>query len=151
MNARAGRVMLLAVCCVFHARAEEAARLREVTVTASQEALEEEREAVTQKIVLDRKEIEALGGLTLGELARKLPGIELGEHGADGGLAARARGLPLGSVQFLLNGERPSANPRFALTQIGRLPTAELERIEIRLRSVRDQVVRIRALGMEAV
>jgi outer membrane receptor for ferrienterochelin and colicins len=35
------------------------------------------------------------------------------------------------SVQFLVDGERPSANARYALTTVGRLPSGELERIEI--------------------
>lgn len=110
---------------------EAAVRLPEVTVTAGNDALEEQRAAVTQKTVIDRAEIEALGGLTVGEVIRKLPGVEAGEHGADGGLAARARGMTRDAVQFLVNGERPTANARFALTQVGRMPAGELERIEI--------------------
>jgi iron complex outermembrane receptor protein len=107
------------------------AQLKEVTVTATSDALEEQRAAVTQKTVIDRQEIEALGGLTVGEVIRKLPGIDAGEHGGDGGTNARARGMARDSVQFLVNGERPTANARFALTQIGRMPADELVRIEI--------------------
>ncbi|MBW7902471.1 MAG: TonB-dependent receptor [Rhodocyclaceae bacterium] len=106
-------------------------QLKEVTVTATSDALAEQREAVSQKTVIDRAEIEALGGLTVGEVIRKLPGIEAGEHGADGGMGARARGMSRDAVQFLVNGERPTANARFALTQVGRMPSGELERIEI--------------------
>jgi len=106
-------------------------QLKEVTVTATLQALAEQREAVSQKTVIDRKEIEALGGLTVGEVIRKLPGIEAGEHGADGGISARTRGMSRDVVQFLVNGERPTANARFALTQVGRMPAGELERIEI--------------------
>ncbi len=111
--------------------AEPPARLKEVTVTAASDALAEQREAVSQKTIVDRKEIAALGGLTVGEVIRKLPGIEAGEHGADGGMSARARGMSRDAVQFLVNGERPTANARFALTQVGRMPAGELERIEI--------------------
>ncbi len=35
------------------------------------------------------------------------------------------------AVQFLVDGERPSANARYALTTVGRLPSGELERVEI--------------------
>jgi iron complex outermembrane receptor protein len=105
--------------------------LHEVTVTATSDAMEDQRAAVTQKTIVTREEIEALGGLTVGEVIRKLPGIEAGEHGADGGLAARARGMARDAVQFLVNGERPTASARFALTQVGRMPAGELERIEI--------------------
>jgi iron complex outermembrane receptor protein len=117
--------------CSVLAAAPAPAQLKEITVTATTDALAEQREAVSQKTVIDRKEIEALGGLTVGEVIRKLPGIEAGEHGADGGMAARARGMSRDAVQFLVNGERPTANARFALTQVGRLPSGELERIEI--------------------
>lgn len=103
----------------------------EVTITAKGDALTEQRAAVSQKTVLDRAEIEALGGLTVGEVIRKLPGVDAGEHSGDGGMSARSRGMVRDSVQFLVNGERPTANARFALTQVGRMPTDELERIEI--------------------
>lgn len=107
------------------------AQLQEVTVTAATDAAAEQREAVAQKTVIERREIEALGGLTVGEVIRKLPGIEANDQGADGGLAARARGMSRDAVQFLVNGERPTASARFALTQVGRMPAGELERIEI--------------------
>ena len=117
--------------CTALAAEPQPAQLTEVTVTATTDALAEQREAVSQKTVIDRKEIEALGGLTVGEVIRKLPGIETGEHGSDGGMGARARGMSRDAVQFLVNGERPTANARFALTQVGRMPASELERIEI--------------------
>lgn len=121
--------LILAALATGLARASEPVRLEAITVTA--DALVDQREAVAQKTVIERKEIEALGGLTVGEVVRKLPGIEAGEHGADGGMSARARGMNRDAVQFLVNGERPTANARFALTQIGRMPAGELERIEI--------------------
>lgn len=124
-------IAVLAALAVGPACAGEPVRLEEITVTATSDALAEQREAATQKTVIDRAEIEALGGLTVGEVIRKLPGVDAGEHGADGGLAARARGMTRDAVQFLVNGERPTANARFALTQVGRMPAGELERIEI--------------------
>lgn len=105
--------------------------LQEVTVTASSDALGERQAAATQKTIIDRAEIEALGGLSIGETIRKLPGIDAGAHSGDGGPTANARGLGRDSVQFLVDGERPSANARYALTTVGRLPSGELERIEI--------------------
>lgn len=132
------RALCLCALCVegalLHAGralAEEATALREVVVTASGEALAERHAAVTQKTVIDRAEIESLGGLSIGETIRKLPGIDAGQHTGDGAPAANARGLGRDSVQFLVDGERPSANARYALTTVGRLPSGELERIEI--------------------
>ena len=106
-------------------------QLDEIVVTASHDTLADRREAVTQKTVLDRKEIEALGGLTVGEVLRKLPGIDAGEHTGDGAPSAKARGMGRDAVQFLVDGERPTANARYALTLVGRMPSGELERIEI--------------------
>ena len=125
---------LSAVCVAAPALARQPAtehQLGEVTVRSASSALEDQRSAATQKIIIDRQEIEALGGLTVGELIRKLPGIDAGEHGADGGMNARARGMSRDGVQFLVNGERPTANARFALTEVGRMPSGELERVEI--------------------
>lgn len=132
--------VVAAVCAAAPALAQQsdpeaapaqARQLGEVTVRSASSALEDQRSAATQKTIIDRKEIETLGGLTVGELIRKLPGIDAGEHGADGGMSARARGMARDGVQFLVNGERPTANARFALTEVGRMPTGELERVEI--------------------
>lgn len=110
--------------------AADEAQLPAITVTAEADAAEEQYAAVTQKVIITREEIEALGGLTVGEVLRKLPGIDVAEHSADGS-AARARGMARDAVQILVDGERPSANSRFALTLVGRQPSGELERIEI--------------------
>lgn len=111
--------------------AEEARTLEAVTVTARSDSESEQFEAVSQKRIIDRAEIEALGGLTVNEVIRKLPGIDAGTPGGDGGPSANARGMGRDAVQFLVDGERPSANARYALTTVGRLPSGELERIEI--------------------
>ena len=68
--------------------AEETTTLQEVTVTASSDALGERQAAATQKTIIDRAEIEALGGLSIGETIRKLPGIDAAAHSGDGGPAA---------------------------------------------------------------
>ena len=131
---RSTALLLSAAWAAAPALAQQGAperQLGEVTVRSASDALEDQRNAATQKTIIDRKEIEALGGLTVGELIRKLPGIDAGEHGADGGMNARARGMSRDGVQFLVNGERPTANARFALTEVGRMPSGELERVEI--------------------
>lgn len=111
--------------------AQETATLKEVTVTAKSDADEERHVSVNQKTVIDRAEIEAMGGLTVGEVIRKLPGIEADARSGDGGPSASARGMGRDAVQFLVDGERPSANARYALTVVGRLPSTDLDRIEI--------------------
>ncbi|TXI82263.1 MAG: hypothetical protein E6Q44_02470, partial [Flavobacteriales bacterium] len=124
----AGVTVLLSA---FAAIAETPTQLDEVVVTATHDTLADRREAVTQKTVLNKQEIEALGGLTVGEVIRKLPGIDAGEHSGDGAPSAKTRGMGRDAVQFLVDGERPTANARYALTLVGRMPSGELERIEI--------------------
>ena len=135
ISLRALRLCALCVGSVFVPITQPAlaadAELNEIVVTAAHDALTDRREAVTQKTVLDRKEIESLGGLTVGEVIRKLPGIDAGENTGDGAPTARVRGMGRDAVQFLVDGERPTANARYALTMVGRMPSGELERIEI--------------------
>ncbi len=112
--------------------AEPETTLKAVTVTgASDNSVEERRTAATQKTVVERKEIEALGGLTVGEVMGKLPGIEAGASGGDGNAPMRARGMMRDSVQVLVDGERMAGNSRVAMSVVGRLPASELERVEI--------------------
>lgn len=128
---RAPLFLALLACHAF-AWAEPEKVLSAVTVTgASDNTLEERRAATTQKTVVGRKEIEALGGLTVGEVMGKLPGIEAGATGGDGNAAMRARGMARDSVQILVDGERMAGNSRVALSVVGRLPSSELERVEI--------------------
>ncbi|MBK9445648.1 MAG: TonB-dependent receptor [Betaproteobacteria bacterium] len=122
--------LLLALAVTFSPALAQT-QLEEIVVTATHDALTDRRESVTQKTVLDKKEIEALGGLTVGEVIRKLPGIDAGEHTGDGAPSAKTRGMGRDAVQFLVDGERPTANARYALTMVGRMPSGELERIEI--------------------
>lgn len=122
---------LLCLGAVNVAHAQDAKTLKEVTVTAESDADVQRYESVAQKVILDQAEIQSLGGLTISEVIRKLPGIDAGQHSADGAPAANARGMGRDAVQFLVDGERPSANARYALTTVGRMPSGELERIEI--------------------
>lgn len=111
---------------------EAAVTLQEVTVSAAAVSdLTERREAVTQKTIIDRQAIEATGGLTVGEVLGKLPGVEGGTPGSDGTVTLRARGMGQNSVQVLVDGERPAASSRFAMTIVSRMPAGELERVEI--------------------
>lgn len=105
--------------------------LPEVLVTGKTSELEERRAAVTQKTVIDRQGIAATGGLTVGEVLGKLPGVDAGMPSSDGTVALRSRGMERDSVQVLVDGERPSGNSRHALMIISRMPAGELESVEI--------------------
>lgn len=100
--------------------AEEPQTLPEVKVVGKADDVAERREATTQKVIVDRKEIEDMSVMTIGEVLGKLPGVEIS------GMGPRARGMSRDSVQLLVDGERGS----FAGI-VGRLPSGDLERIEI--------------------
>ncbi len=104
---------------------EEPATLKEVTVTAKSADVAERRDATSQKVILDRKEIENLGVMTIGEVLGKLPGVEVSGDGQ------RARGMSRDSVQILIDGERPAGGSRMVAGVIGRLPSGDLDRVEI--------------------
>lgn len=102
-----------------------------ITVTSSVDDVAERRESAAQKIVVTRKEIEAMGALTISDVMGKLPGVDAGPTGADGSMALRSRGMVRDSVQILVDGERVHANARVAQGIVGRLPATELLRAEI--------------------
>lgn len=105
--------------------------LAEVTVSAAASDTEERRQSATQKTIIDRRGIEATGGLYVGEVLSKLPGIDAGIPSSDGSVALRSRGMVRDSVQVLIDGERPPGDARHALMIVARMPAGELERVEI--------------------
>ncbi len=110
---------------------EPVVELPTVEVSALFDALAEQRLAGGQKVVIGADEIRSLGGLSVAEVLRKLPGLDRSGSGAAAAASANARGIARDSVTILVNGERPTASGRHALTMVGRLPAEELERIEL--------------------
>lgn len=120
----------LALSCLGVLHAEERV-LAEVTVNATGSEIDERRQSATQKTIIDRQGIEATGGLYVGEVLSKLPGIDAGIPSSDGSVALRSRGMVRDSVQVLIDGERPPGDARHALMIVARMPAGELERVEI--------------------
>jgi outer membrane receptor for ferrienterochelin and colicins len=60
--------------------------------------------------------------MTVGDVMSKLPGVEISGSGQ------RARGMSRDSIQILVDGERL---PGSAMSSYARLPSSELERVEI--------------------
>ncbi|NOT16273.1 MAG: TonB-dependent receptor [Methylotenera sp.] len=104
------------------AQAEEAVTLEPMKITGEQDDVSARRDATTQKVIVERKEIESLGVMTIGEVLGKLPGVEIKGSGQ------RARGMSRDSVQILMDGERQVGGAGGALN---RLPAEQLERVEI--------------------
>ena len=123
-------VLPLAVWACAAVQAQERV-LAEVTVNAAGSEIEERRQSATQKTVVDRQGIEATGGLYVGEVLSKLPGIDAGIPSSDGTVALRSRGMVRDSVQVLIDGERPPGDARHALMIVARMPAGELEKVEI--------------------
>lgn len=100
--------------------------MKEITVTAKGSDIAERHDSITQKIILNSKDIENLGAITISEVMGKLPGIQL----TNGGMGHRTRGMSRDSVLILIDGER-SARGGTMLGAVGRMPPGDLERIEI--------------------
>ncbi|MEY4593461.1 MAG: hypothetical protein RIR18_2356, partial [Pseudomonadota bacterium] len=123
-------IPLPALLLVTQAVAQEKV-LSEITVSAEGSDIAERRASATQKTILDKKAIEDTGGLYVGEVLSKLPGVDAGVPSSDGTVALRSRGMVRDSVQVLVDGERPPGDARHALMIVARMPAGELERVEI--------------------
>lgn len=102
--------------------AEEVVRADAVSVAGERDETQLRKDASTQKVVFGHKEIENLSVMTVGEVMNKLPGVEIS------GTGQRARGMSRDSIQILVDGERL---PGSAMGSYARLPSSELERVEI--------------------
>lgn len=124
-------VVLLALTASVQAAGEQV--LKEITVTsAGMNDVDERKQSATQKIIIDRQEIEKMGALTINDVLGKLPGIDVGTPTSDGTLATRSRGMARDSVQIVIDGERiPPGHNRMVQGTVGRLPSGELRQIEI--------------------
>jgi len=127
------RFALLPLCLTLaSAWAADEIRLKEVIVTSSSEGdIAERHQAATQKVIINREDIENMGALTISDVMGKLPGVDAGAVGADGSMALRSRGMVRDSVQILVDGERMPGGGRMAQGIVGRLPSTELLRVEI--------------------
>lgn len=127
------RFALLPLCLMLGTTcAAEEKTLKEVTVSSSSEDdVAERRQAATQKMVINREDIENMGALTISDVMGKLPGVDASTPGSDGAMALRSRGMVRDSVQILVDGERMPGGARMAQGIIGRLPSTELLRVEI--------------------
>ncbi|NOS98435.1 MAG: TonB-dependent receptor [Methylotenera sp.] len=107
------------------AQAEEGTTLETITVTGARDDVTMRRDAATQKVIIDRKELDSYSVMTIGEVLGKLPGVEIKGGGQ------RARGMSRDSVQILIDGERQAGGAMGASGVLGRMPSDNLERVEI--------------------
>lgn len=102
--------------------AEENLKIQAVDVAGSRDETEMRKDAITQKVVVGRKEIENLSVMTVGEVLAKLPGVEVGAGGT------RARGMSRDSIRVMIDGERQSGG---TMGSFSRMPASDIERVEI--------------------
>lgn len=107
--------------------------LKEVTVTSGGvDDVSERKQSATQKIIINRQDIEAMGALTINDVMGKLPGVDVGTPASDGTMAMRSRGMARDSVQIFIDGERiPPGHGRMVQGTVGRLPSEDLRQVEI--------------------
>jgi iron complex outermembrane receptor protein len=124
-------MLLLALATIV--QAEDIQTLKEITVTSTgMDDIEERKQSATQKIIIDREEIEKMGALTINDVLGKLPGVDVGAESSGGVRATRSRGMTRDSVQIVVDGERiPPGHNRMVQGTVGRLPSAELRQVEI--------------------
>jgi outer membrane receptor for ferrienterochelin and colicins len=115
-------VVLFLIISSMVTKAEETIELEQISITGQRDDLTIRRDAATQKVIVERAEIESLGVSTIGEVLSRLPGIEL-----KGGVN-RARGMSRDSIQILIDGERQVGGTSGMLQ---RLPAEQLDRVEI--------------------
>lgn len=114
--------LLVSTATIVNAE-EKAIKLDTITVTGERNELSMRRDAATQKVIIDRKELDNMSVLTVGEVLGKLPGVEVK------GDSQRARGMSRDSVQILIDGERQSSQA--VMGALSRMPSGELDRVEI--------------------
>ncbi len=102
--------------------ADEPVKAPAVDVAAPIDSVTLRQNAETQKVVIQRQDIENMGAMTVSEVLNKLPGVEISGSGQ------RARGMSRDSIQILIDGERQSISGMAALS---RLPASELMSVEI--------------------
>ena len=91
--------------------------LEAVEVEALMDAVAEQRYAAGRKVVFNREDIASLGGLSVSEVLRKLPGLERGADGMEGASAsARGRARSTALTRSVADPDRNSSPAPLART-----------------------------------
>ncbi len=105
----------------------ETRELREVTVNARR-SIEDRFMAPGSLVVIDRRDIEALGAFSVSDVLRQLPGVQVTPT-ADGGVVIRMRGMDANATQLLIDGQRVSSGK--SQLPLDQLPAELIERVEV--------------------
>ena len=106
---------------------EAAHTLDTVTVTARR-SIADRFNAPGSLFVMDRKDIEAIGGFSVADLLTQLPSVQVTPT-ANGDVIIRMRGMDPGATQLLVDGQRVSSGK--TQLPLDQMPTEMVERIEV--------------------
>ena len=110
---------------------EKAILMDEVVVTATKTP-EKRRDIPNAVIVIDKKDIQASGAKSIGELLANEPGIDWQTYGNYGGAnqEIHIRGMRGNATQVLVNGVNVGS-PSLGIADVGKISIDNIERIEI--------------------
>jgi len=102
-------------------------QLREMVVE-TRRSMEDRFMAAGSLVVIDRKDIEAMGAFSVADVLRQLPGVQVTPT-ADGGVVIRMRGMDANATQLLIDGQRVSSGK--SQMPLDKLPSEMIERVEV--------------------
>ncbi|MGQ0622499.1 MAG: TonB-dependent receptor plug domain-containing protein [Panacagrimonas sp.] len=127
MNRRFAALSIACVACI--AAAEDVVVLEPVVVTGRPPRADKAEE-VAPRLVYEADELARFGGLTVGELIRRLPGVAFTSE-AGQFEAPQLRGIGPEYTQFLIDGRRVPGLAEDRSAFVDRIPADLIERIEI--------------------
>ena len=110
---------------------DDAIRMDAVIVTATK--VPEKRKDIPNAVIIkDKKDIQASGAKSIGELLANEPGIDWQTYGNYGGASQEIhiRGMRGNATQVLVNGVNVGS-PSLGVADVGKIPIDSIERIEI--------------------
>ena len=110
---------------------DDAIVMETVVVTATKTP-EKRRDIPNAVIIVDKKDIQASGARTIGELLANEPGIDWQTYGNYGGAAQEIhiRGMRGTATQVLINGVAVNS-PSWGVADVSKIPLDNIERIEV--------------------
>jgi outer membrane receptor for ferrienterochelin and colicins len=104
-------------------------QLDEINVTTRRD-LEMRFNSTSTRVTIGRRDIEAMGANTIGDILRQAPGMQVSTT-ANGGIEIRMRGMAAENTRILIDGVPVSANNRSTQLPLDELPADLIERIEV--------------------
>jgi outer membrane receptor for ferrienterochelin and colicins len=104
-------------------------QLDDVNVTARRE-FESRFNSTGARVTIGRRDIEAMGANTIGDILRQTPGLQVTTT-ANGGLEIRMRGMGAENTRILIDGVAVGTSNRTSQLPLDELPADLIERIEV--------------------